>query len=170
MRELGLWEMEAAFAKAFVSNPNAGEIVKGHRITLATLGLAAYAGTIVRDPATLSGGWTPQRRAEHILARLAFLRALFARLEIGAVTLWRGLAADTPLRTNRRRSFVSASFAEAVAPSHFDSGAGRPTRALVCQSVPVERLFMTYLETGAMNDRFMEAEAVLVARPDDGWP
>ncbi len=40
----------------------------------------------------------------------------------------------------------------------------------MCQSVPVERVFMTYLETSAMNDRFLEAEAVLLARPDDGWP
>ena len=37
------------------------------------------------------------------------------------------------------------------------------------RQVPVDRLFMTYLETAAMSDRFLEAEAVLLAGPDDGW-
>ena len=39
------------------------------------------------------------------------------------------------------------------------------SRALLRQVVPVERLFMTYLETAAMNDRFREAEAVLLFEP-----
>ena len=30
------------------------------------------------------------------------------------------------------------------------------------QPVPVERVFMTYLETAAMNERFQESEAVLL--------
>ena len=46
--------------------------------------------------------------------------------------------------------------------SHFESGSPTATRALYRQSVPVERLFMTYHETAPMNDRFKEAEAVLL--------
>jgi len=170
MRERDLWDMEEAFAKQFVSNPHSGELVKGHRIVLAELGLASYVGPIVRDPATFAGLWERERRADHIRARLAFLRALFDRLGIEHVSLWRGLTAESPLRLDRRRTFVSTSFAEAVARSHFESGTDRPTRVLMCQSVPVARLFMTYLETSAMNDRFLEAEAVLIAHVDDGWP
>ena len=168
MRQRELLDIEQGFARQFVSNPSSGEMVKGHRIVLAELGLVGYAGTVLRDPATFAGTWSRERRAAHICARLAFLRALFARMGITHLTLWRGLSADGPLRTNRRRTFISTSFAEAVARDHFDTA--RPTRALMCQSVPVERVFMTYLETSAMNDRFLEAEAVLLAQPDDSWP
>ncbi len=170
MNKVGLWDIEEAFARQFVSNPHSGDLVKGHRVVLAELGLASYTGPIVRDPATLTGSWERRRRADHIRARLAFLRALFARLGIERVILWRGLTAETPLRLSQKRTFVSTSFAEAVARSHFESDTDRPTRVLMCQSAPVDRLFMTYLETSAMNDRFFEAEAVLIARPGDGWP
>jgi len=170
MREVGLWDIEEAFARQFVSNPHSGELVKGHRVVLAEIGLACYAGAIVRDPATFMAPWERERRANHIRARLAFLRALFARLGIERVVLWRGLTADAPLQRNRGRTFVSTSFAEGVARSHFEGSADRPARVLMRQPVPVDRLFMTYLETSAMNDRFLEGEAVLIAHADDGWP
>jgi hypothetical protein len=164
----GLRDVEGAFAQGYVSNPGSGEIIKGHRIVLAELGLVAYVGLIVRDPATFSGLWARERRADHIIARLAFVRSLFHLMDMAHVTLWRGLSADGPLRTDTPRTFVSTSFDEAVARSHFET-AGRPTHVITRQKVPVERLFMTYLETGAMNDRFLEAEAVVLAQPDDGW-
>lgn len=41
---------------------------------------------------------------------------------------------------------------------------------LVRQDVPIERLFMTYHETMAMNAVFLEAEAVVLAHTRDGWP
>lgn len=169
MRERGLWDIERAFASQYVSSPYSGEVVKGHQMVIAELGLVSYSGPIVHDPAALSGDWDRERRADHIRTRLAFLRALFARLAIDHVVLWRGLAADEPLRLDRRRTFVSTSFSEIVARNLFESGADRPTRVLMSQSVPIERLFMTYLETAAMNDRFLEAEAVLLTHPDDGW-
>ncbi len=48
--------------------------------------------------------------------------------------------------------------------------ATRAAQSLVaCRSVPAERVFMSYLETRAMNERYLEAEAVLLAGPTDGW-
>ena len=41
---------------------------------------------------------------------------------------------------------------------------------LVRQRVPVSRLFMTFLETAAMNDRYREAEAVLIGDPGEPGP
>lgn len=168
LRALALRDMEHAFSRSYVSNPGAGEIVKGHRIVLAELGMADYGGAIVRDPATFAGAWARERRADHIIGRLGFVRALFERLGVMRVTLWRGLSTSERLRRRGGRSFVSTSFAESVARSHYGSG-GR-TRVLVCREVPVKRLFMTYLETAAMNDRFLEAEAVVLEVPDDRWP
>lgn len=170
LREHDLWAIESAFATRFVSNPRSGETVKGHRIVLAELGLADYGGSIVRDPATFAGDWSRDRRADHVLARLGFVRALFGRHGIDEVSLWRGVSAGSPLEARRGRTFVSASFDEVVARSLLEGGADRPVRALHHASVPVEQLFMTYHETSAMNDRFHEAEAVILDRPDGGWP
>jgi hypothetical protein len=67
------------------------------------------------------------------------------------------------LEPPRPRSFVAASFSRAVATAHFDS----PTDValLARQPVPVARLFMTFLETSHMSERYREAEAVLIAEP-----
>jgi hypothetical protein len=170
LEERDLWDVEEAFARTFVSNPGSGEIVKGHRIVLAELGLADYAGAVVRDPATFEGAWSRQRRAQHILARLAFVRALFGRLGLRSVELWRGAAIEGQLRARMGRTFVSTSFDEAVARSHFQNGAADWTHVLVRQDVPTGHVFMTYHETAAMNTVFLEAEAVVLARPHDGWP
>ena len=105
------------------------------------------------------------------MSRLGFIRALFGHLGIRSVTLWRGLSTESGLRDpDDGRTFVSTSFDEAVARAHFDDGSEGWTRVIVQQAVPVERLFMTYLETAAMNRQFLEAEAVLLAQPGDRWP
>lgn len=166
----GLQDMEAAFAQGFVSNPGSGEVVLGHRIVLAELGLADFTGAAVRDPAAFSGDWSRERRAEHIVTRMAFVRAILGRLGIFRVSLWRGLSTPSRWRRIDGRSFVSTSFAEAVARSHYDDGRGTSVRVLACRDVPVERLFMTYLETAAMNAVFLEAEAVVLDHRDDHWP
>ncbi len=170
LRDHGLEDLEEVFARTFVSNPGSGEVVLGHRIVLAELGLADYAGPVVRDPATFSGDWTRERRAQHIVTRLAFVRALFGRLGLTRVTLWRGLSSPARLQHRDGRSFVSTSFAEAVARSHYQDGSGATVRVLTCRDVPVERVLMTYLETAAMNTVFLEAEAVVLDHPHDRWP
>lgn len=171
LRRHDLWDLEAWFSKCFVSNPRSGELVKGHRIVLAECGLARYEGSTVRDPTTFAGGLSKDRRAEHIVARMAFLRAFFALMSIRSVTLWRGLSTTSGLHEpSSGRSFVSTSFDEAVARAHYDSAGSAATRVIVGQLLPVEHLFMTYLETAAMNDPYQEAEAVVLARPGDRWP
>ena len=73
-RAKGLWEIEDAFAAQYVSNPHSGEFVKGHRIVLAEMGLAEYRDRVLRDERTLAGVWSKAARAEHIIARLAFVQ------------------------------------------------------------------------------------------------
>lgn len=165
MAELGLAGLEAAFAERFVSNPASGELVKGHAIVLARLGLCPYDGKIQRDPELFASDWSEERRSRHIVARLAFVRQLCAVEGLEDVTLYRGLASDTPLRPPQLQSFVSATFDRRVAEAHFAGGATTVAAALYRQSVPVERLFMTYVETRAMNRQFRESEAVLIGDP-----
>jgi hypothetical protein len=161
----GLLDVERAFADAFVSNARAGEMVKGHRIVLATLGLVAYHGTVVRDPAIFDPPLDRARRAEHVLTRLGFVRAAFALAGIAEVTLYRGLAVDGPLRPHPQRGFVSATFDAEVAASFLN--AGTRLGVMYRQRLPVERLFMTFLETEQLNRAYAEAEAILLAEEDN---
>jgi hypothetical protein len=170
LRGRDLWGMEDAFTRAFVSNPHSGEIVKGHRIVLAELGLAGYHGSIVRDPTTFEGPWSRERRAQHVISRLAFLRAAFAALGIVRLAVWRGASIEGRLAPRPGRTFISTSADEAVAREHFEGGKAGWTHVLVRQAVPVGQLFMTFHETAAMNGVFLEAEVVLLARGAVGWP
>jgi hypothetical protein len=160
--ELDLGDMETAFARQFVSGPHSGELVKGHQVVIAELGLAPYEGTMIRDPALFDGGWSREHRARHVIARMAFLRAVFGHLEMPHLSLYRGLSAEGPLAARPNHTFVSASFSQDVARSHFEMGTSEATRVLMHQAVPVERVVMTYYETAAMNEQFLEAEAVLL--------
>ena len=163
--ERGLLDIDDAFAHAMVSNPHAGEMVKGHAIVLAELGLCPYHGTVVRDPATFESPWTRARRAEHLIVRLAFVRGLWRALGHDEVTLFRGAASDEPLTARPTASFVSATFSEPVAHAHYAGGPSTRSALLARQQVPVARLLMTFLETAAFNERFHEAEAVLIGEP-----
>jgi hypothetical protein len=161
-----LADMERDFAEQFVSNPYSGERVKGHRVVLAELGLVDFEDKILRDPATFEGRWSRERRRAHILARFGFLGALFGALGQETVVLYRGMSTDRPLEPPRNNTFVSTSFNRAVALSHFDAAEPGATRILQSGAIPVGRLFMTHLETRAMNRQYREAEAVLVYDPE----
>jgi hypothetical protein len=160
--ERGLCDLEEAFARRWVSNPYSGELVKGHRIVAAELGLAPYEGTIVRDPRLFDAAWNRSRRADHLIARMAFVHAALALAGLDRVVLYRGMSIDGPLEPPRNETFVAATFSRAVAESHFDSAGPSGTSTLLRQAVAADRVVMTYLETAAMNDRFLEAEAVLL--------
>lgn len=165
LEERGLLDVEHTFARAFVSNPHAGEMVKGHAIVLAELGLCPYQGTIIRDPATFEPPWTRGRRAEHLIVRIAFARALWSALGHDEVTLYRGAASDEAFGGRPAASFVSATFSEAVAREHYAGGPSTRAAMLARQRVPTARLIMSFLETAAFNERYHEAEAVLVGDP-----
>jgi hypothetical protein len=148
MDSRGVGELERGFAERFVGNPWSGELVKGHAIVLAELGLCPFRGKVVRDPALFDGDWSRERRAAHLLARMAFVQELFG----APVTVFRGS------REPETASFVSATFSRAVAEANI-AGRDGVVREWV---VPAERLFMTFIETEAMNGRYREAEAVLL--------
>jgi hypothetical protein len=166
LAERGVSELDREFAQSFVSNPRAGEIVKGHAIVLAELGLCAYHGEMARDPDLLRAPWSREARRVHLIARLAFTRALWAFWDVDTVILYRAAAADAPFGEDRLGdSFVSATFSSQVAEAHFEGGPSTVAAAMWRQRLTVDRVFMTFLETAALNERFLEAEAVLIADP-----
>ena len=159
------WDMDRVFATHFVSNPGSGELIKGHRIMLAELGLCPFEGKVVRDPRMFDEPWSREQRSRHILTRLGFMRALFSLTGHQTVPLYRAVYNEGPLRPRRNRSLVSATFSRDVAESFFNVGGEQLTAAMYRQAVPAERVFMTYLETEGLNRPYLEAEAVLIEDP-----
>jgi len=159
----GLTDLEAGFAERYVSNPSSGELVKGHEIVIARLGLVPYHGKVVRDPRLFAGEWSEERRAEHVVARLGFVRAMLRAAGHERVWLYRGLAAESRLGVPPARTFVSTTFDRAVAESIAGRGPATVVSVLIGQLVPVDRVFMTFLETAELNRVYHEAEAILLA-------
>jgi hypothetical protein len=159
-RELG--DLDEHFAVTFVSNPRSGELVKGHAVVLAELGVCRYEGPIIRDRRVFET-WPKDVRAKHIIFRLALMRELYSALGAGAPTLFRAASHAGPIPPSPPRSFVSATFSREVAEDHFAGGARTTSAVIWRQRTPTERLFMSFLETAALNRQFREAEAILVA-------
>lgn len=162
MAERAMEELERQFAITFVSNPNSGELVKGHAIVAAELGLADYHGKVARSKTLFDGEWSRERRAEHLVTRLAFVRAMFSIAGIESVVLYRGLSSERALQERPARTFTSMTFSAEVAEAHFVGGPATVIGLLRRERVAVEHLLMTFLETRAMNSQFREAEAVLI--------
>lgn len=160
-----LLDLDRQFSAAMVSNPHAGELVKGHAIVLAELGLCPFSGTVVRDPRLFAGSRSRERRAEHIIARLAFVRELWSMCVSQPLILYRAAATEGPMPSRDTASFVSCTFSPAVAEAHFAGGPLTTSAVIWRQRVSPDRLLMTFLETAAMNRQFKEAEAVLIGDP-----
>jgi hypothetical protein len=161
MAEHDLLDLDQVLTSVYVSNPGSGELVKGHMIVMAEMGLAPFRGRIVRDPAVFAGDWRRARRAEHILWRAAFVHALLAALGLESLELHRGVSGESELGAERLDTLESWSFHRGVAEGV--AGPGGSARAIHTRHVPPTAAFMTYLETRAMNRQFLEAEAVLIA-------
>jgi hypothetical protein len=162
----GLAALDEEIAAGYVSSPASGDLVRAHLIVLAELGLCPYRGKAVRDPASLEGRCSRAARRALIVARAGFVQALWGRADHPGLMLYRGigLAGQGGLAV-RTDTLISATFARAVAESHFD-GTRAGAAALLRSRLPCGRLLFTFLETAAMNRQFLEAEAVLL--PGEG--
>lgn len=163
----GLAALEEDLLGPLVSNPRSGEAVKGHAIVLAELGLCPYRGRVVRDPDLFAGDGSKENRAEHLLWRMALTQELWRQID--HVLLYRGAATDSTLDLSKPASFVSATFSQNVAESHFEGGPATKAAVLIRSPLPLDRLFMSFVETELMNSRFKEAEALLIGGdPSEG--
>jgi hypothetical protein len=162
----GLLDMEQRFAAQWASNSESGEYIKGHRIVIAEAGLSPYEGKVVRDPALFDEPSDKERRLRHLLTRMAFVQEVFSQRGVERPLLYRALSCSGPLEPrNTKRALISATFNREVAEALFGERDMTRTVALYRQTVALERLFMTHLETWQLNRPFREAEAVLIADP-----
>jgi hypothetical protein len=129
--------------------------------------MCPYRGKIVRDPELFAAPRSKPDRAAHLITRLAFTQALWSSWDQCCVMLYRGAAVDGPFPSRPPASFVSATMSSDVAVSHYAGGPTTQAAVLWRQRVPVKRLLMTFLETREMNNRFHEAEAVLIGDPSN---
>ena len=144
------------------------EYVKAHRVAVARSGLASYRGKVIRDPSLTAGPLGFERRKKHVLARMGWVQALLRRCGRESIVLYRMESCDGRLQPRRRETaLVSASFRMDIVQEMSGWADLQRTVALYRQAVPVERVFMTYLETEALNRPFREAETVLLADPSN---
>jgi hypothetical protein len=144
----------------------ANESVKAHRIAVAHLGLAGYKGKMLRDPSQATDELSLERRGAHVRARMGFVQSMFEQSGRESVILYRMESCEGPLRPRQMETaLVSASFRMDIVQEMSGWADSKRTVAIYRQAVPIERVFMTYLETEAMNHPFREAEAVLLADP-----
>lgn len=170
MRSVGMEEIERRTADSVVLNPNSGEWIKGMAIVLAEMGLVPYRDKIPRTRDIFEGLGRKENRRSYLTHRLAFVRAYFHVLGIKEVTLYRGMATEWEWgKRPSSRTFVSFTFSTKVAGSHcdFDRSSDKRHSYLVKRTYTVEDLFMTSLETGAMNKQYREAEAIVLYREED---
>ena len=82
----------------------------------------SFFGAVIRDPALFAGDRSRPRRAEHLIARMAFAQELWNTVIGDPLTLYRAAAADGSLPVRNRGSLISCTFSEQVAAAHFAGG------------------------------------------------
>ena len=171
MRSIGMEEIERRTADSMVLNPNSGEWIKGMAIVLAEMGLIPYRDNIPRTRDIFEGLGRKENRRNYLIHRLAFVRAYFHLLGIKEIILYRGMATEWEWgKRPNSRTFVSFTFSIKVARSHcnFDRNSDKKHSYLLKRTFSVEDLFMTSLETDAMNKQYKEAEALVLYHEEDG--
>jgi hypothetical protein len=167
---------ESVFVAHYVCKFHHSECVKAQRIVLAEMGLVPYEGKILRDEQEFQGRFSGEKRRDYVIRRLAVVRALYAELGVHSILVYRGIhSAGLPERP-RNRTFVSTTtnlaIAESLAcfrePSN-ENKAEYKVGILMSQQVPVERIFMTYMETRQMNHPYRESEVVLLYDPNEAF-
>lgn len=126
----GLDDLERDLLKPLVSKPRSGEMVKGHSIVLAELGLCGFEGQVVRDPHLFDGPRSKEARTEHILWRMALTQEIWSHA--GGPTVYRVVSSDTAIAPVSP-CLVSATFSSAVAESHLGAGGGLRIAKLCAQ-------------------------------------
>jgi hypothetical protein len=162
LADQGLAELEQELLGPLIGNPRSGEMVKGHAVVLAELGLCPYRGRVVRDSHLFEGSNSKEARRDHILWRMALTQEIWAKAH--GPTVYRVVSSDHDIEPTSP-SLVSGTFSEAVAESHIGGGTTRRYSKLITRSLPLHKLFMTFLETESMNEPYREAEALFVGSP-----
>jgi hypothetical protein len=165
----GVAEQERLTAETYVLNPSSGEWIKGMQIVLAEMGLKNFSGKAIRTESLFEGLGRKDLRRLYLSSRLSFVRAAFRSLGRREVVLFRGMSAEGPWRGDIEKFFSSWTFSKQVAEAFasFSSDGAVRHSYLVKRTFSVDKLFMTFVETHAMNKSYQEAEATVIHDESD---
>ncbi len=143
-------------------NPYSGEWIKAMKIVMAEMGLIDYAGKITRGKSAFEGVGAKDKREKYIIIRLAFLRAFFRINGISEVPLYRGVSSEIDF-FKTTNSILSCTFNSSTAKEFacIDNSENFRSCYWIKFICPVEKIFMTYLETKEFNERYQEQECVV---------
>ncbi len=172
MKHHGLSELDKKTTEVQVLNPFSGEWIKAMQMTMAEMGLNPYFGKSIRSEKIYEGIGSKENLKKYIEYRMGFLRAMFNKMNLQEVQLYRGMSTDfawTSSTSNQFRYWTSWTFNYKVAQdfSMLTPNSKQKNSYLIKRSIPVEQLFMTYLETDAMNSQYLEAEALVLHQESD---
>lgn len=169
MKSVGLDAMEEETASQMVLNPNS-EWIKGMTIILAEMGLVRYQNKIPRGNLIFEGTGAKALRRKYLVHRIAFVRAFFHKLAVNEVTIYRGMSTENEWQNFVEKSLTSWTFSLKVTMvfSDLEKANKYKNGYILKRTIPVEYLFMTYLETEEMNKQYKEAEAILFFNREKG--
>lgn len=162
MKDLDLLDIEEKTAGQMVLNPNSGEWIKAMCITMAEMGLTHYDGKVMRDLSVYGDFGSVANRKRYVVFRLAFVRVIFSKLRYDDVILYRGMSSEGEW-VERNRALMSMTFSKKVAEAFSDLSIDSKYKSsyVIKMTLPVDRLFMTFIETGEMNNQYRESEAII---------
>ncbi len=162
----GLSLIEQQTSEVIVSNPYAGEWLKHLFIALANMGFVEYRGRLARPLDSLPSGHDFK---QYIIKRLAFIRALFLSNTIETIPLYRGMSSSYPW-TLFPKAFSSWTSEYSVAKdlAEIEENNDKEVSYILKRKTHINEIFMSCLETSAMNKKYDEKEFLLFCRPDKG--
>ena len=163
MKLKGLYDIERKTAETMVLNPKSGEWIRGMEIMLGEMGLVSYKGKIPRTKGIFTGLGSKNKRYKYLVHRLAFVRAYFNLLKIKEIVIYRGMSNEKDWKVIPR-TFLYCTLSYDVAKdfSDFNRESKYRTSYIIKMTCSVKKLFMTYIETQALNRQYKEAEAILL--------
>lgn len=160
LSDKGLWELEKRTEEILVLNPYSGEWMKGMRIVLAKLGLCSFEETIPRTKDIFAGDGTKEKRERYLLTRISFLQSLFELLGVTHMPIYRGIQTPGEFFVDPA-SLISCTTSLKTGLSYSSFEQENPeirNACLIKVDCPIEEILMTYFETKAFNQQYLEQE------------
>jgi hypothetical protein len=149
-----------------VSNPYSGEILKHLWFRLAKLGFVRYEN---RVPKLLEGIPEGKDIEAYIIKRIAFVRALFEISGVLEITTYRGV--NSPYKwLSFPKAFSSWTLDYSVANdlAKINDDTNIEVAYIMKRRTRTTEIFLTSIETKAMNRAYDEKEVLLFANPENG--
>jgi len=163
MNHLNLLYLENETAEAFCLNPKSGELIKGMMICLAEMGLVDYHAYATRKASTFKNTYRKEIRKKYLLHRLAFVQALFEKVALKEIVVYRGMTSEKPFQV-MKRPIISTTLSLSTAKEFFDESNDKNIKSsyLLKLTIPISQILMTYIETQHFNQQYLEQEVIML--------